>query len=127
MALTLWPLTLWLLMYTYSTTPANSVCAVDHWLMPVGLTCCMLQPEIAYHIVAICWSATLSVGSLLCFSFYACFLLLLAASLLACSLSLRVSCSMLLALSLLAVILVTVLVLALIVLVVALVLAILTT
>src|SRR6266404_325062 len=83
MALALWLLTLWLSMYTHSTTPANSVCAVDRQLMPVGLTRCMSQPEIAYCIVAICWSATLSVGSLLCFSFYACSLLLLAASSLA--------------------------------------------
>src|SRR6266404_3238489 len=127
MALALWLLTLWLLMYTHSTTP---VCAVDCRLMPVGLTHCMSQPEIAYRIVAICWSAALSMGSLLCFSFYACFLSLLAASSLACLLSLQVSCSMLLVLSLLAVILITVLItvliLALIVLVGALVLAILT-
>src|SRR6266404_9598237 len=127
MALALWLLTLWLLMYTHSTTP---VCAVDCRLMPVGLTCCMSQPEIAYRIIAICWSAALSMGSLLCFSFYACFLSLLAASLLARSLSLQVSCSMLLVLSLLAIILITVLVtvliLTLIVLVIALVLAVLT-
>src|SRR6266404_1637571 len=107
MALALWLLTLWLLMYTHSTTP---VCAVDCRLMPVGLTHCMSQPEIAYRIVAICWSAALSMGSLLCFSFYACFLSLLAASSLACLLSLQVSCSMLLVLSLLAVILITVLI-----------------
>src|SRR6266404_6792907 len=88
MALALWLLTLWLLMYTHSTTP---VCAVDCRLMPVGLTCCMSQPEIAYRIIAICWSAALSLGSLLCFSFYACFLSLLAASLLTQPLSLMLN------------------------------------